>query len=65
MRLVTSELHGKLQRIGGRGTAAGGQVHCRERGAGVGMLGKAQTWKALKPITEQLAAPASGAQFSK
>lgn len=28
------------------------------------ILGSALTWKALEPITEQLAAPASRAQFS-
>ena len=39
--------------------AVGGQVHCWERGARVGILGSALTWKALEPITEQLAAPAS------
>lgn len=64
MRLVTSKLHGKLQRVGGRRMAVGGQVHCWERGARVGILGSASTWKALEPITEQLAAPASRAQFS-
>jgi len=34
MRLVTSKLHGKLQRIGGRRMAAGGQVHCPGKGTG-------------------------------
>ena len=64
MRLVTSKLHGKLQRVGGRRMGVGGQVPCWERGARVGILGSALTWKALEPITEQLAAPASRAQFS-
>ena len=41
--------------------AVGRQVHCWERGARVGILGSASTWKALEPIMEQLAAPASRA----